>query len=80
MYSNNGTYISEFKPSQNAVDVTKNPHPKSELGLVSLFNGISTFMVYLMLEEQQWCYLTHSCKDKGVLSQGYLSESKPNSV
>ena len=41
--------------------------PKFVFGLVSLFNGISTFLCYLMLlEEQQWCYLTHSWEDKGV--------------
>ena len=42
------------------------------IGLVSLFNGISTFMGYLQLfyftiseEKQQWYFLTHSWKDKG---------------
>ena len=40
--------------------------------LVSLFNGISTFMGYLMpkpssRKKQQWYYLTHSWWDKGVL-------------
>ena len=40
-------------------------------GLVSLFNGISTFLGYfnakaILLEEQQWYYLTHSWEDKGV--------------
>ena len=37
--------------------------------LVSLFNGISTFVGYLkpLLLEELWCYyLTHSWKDKGV--------------
>ena len=38
--------------------------------LVSLFNGISTFVGYLMskpfLEEQKWYYLTHSWEDKRV--------------
>ena len=41
------------------------------LGLVSLFNGISTFVGLfnakaILLEEQLWCYLTHSWEDKGV--------------
>ena len=65
--------------------------------LVSLLNGVSTFslMAYqpfgffflfnakaIRLEEQQWCYLTHSWEDKGVhaFSQGYLSESESNSA
>ena len=37
--------------------------------LVSLFNGISSHVVYLMpihVEEQQWYYLTHSWDDEGV--------------
>ena len=43
----------------------------SRFGLVSLFNGISTFVGYLipkaiLLEEQYWYYLTHSWEDKGV--------------
>ena len=41
------------------------------IGLVSLFNGISTlFRLFnakaILLEEQQWYYLTHSWEDKGV--------------
>ena len=40
-------------------------------GLVSLLNGISTFVGYfnakaILLEEQLWYYLTHSWEDKGV--------------
>ena len=40
-------------------------------GLVSLFNGISTlFRLFnakaILLEEQEWYYLTHSWEDKGV--------------
>ena len=40
-------------------------------GLVSLFNGISTlFRLFnakaILLEEQQWYYLTHIWEDKGV--------------
>ena len=39
--------------------------------LVSLFNGISTFVRLInakaiLREEQQWYYLTHSWEDKGV--------------
>ena len=39
--------------------------------LVSLFNGISTlFRLFnakaILLEKQQWYYLTHSWEDKGV--------------
>ena len=39
--------------------------------LVSLFNGISTFVRLfkakaILLEEQQWYYLIHSWEDKGV--------------
>ena len=55
--------------------------------LVSLFNGISTFVGYfnakaILLEEQWWCYLTHSWEDNGgsYLSQEYLSESERNSA
>ena len=41
------------------------------LGLVSLFNGISTlFRLFnaktILLEGQSWYYLTHSWEDKGV--------------
>ena len=41
------------------------------VGLLSLFNGISTFVRLfnakaIILEEQQWCYLTHSWEDKGI--------------
>ena len=42
------------------------PPKKTMVGLISLFNGISTFVGYLMPEEQQWYYLTHSWEDKGV--------------
>ena len=35
-------------------------------GLVSLFNGISTFVGYLVPEEQLWYYLTRSWEDKEV--------------
>ena len=40
-------------------------------GLVSLFNGISTFFMLfnakaILVEEQLWYYLTHSSEDKGV--------------
>ena len=39
-------------------------------GLVSFFNGISTFVVYFkakaILPEQLWWYLTHSLEDKEV--------------
>ena len=43
----------------------------SWFGWVSLFNGISTlFRLFnaktILLEEQQWYYLTHSWEDKGV--------------
>ena len=43
----------------------------SILGLVSLFNGISTFVGYfnakaILQEEQLWYYLTYSLEDKGV--------------
>ena len=45
----------------------------ARLGLVwfGLFNGISTFVGYLnakaiLIEEQQWYYLTHSWEDKGI--------------
>ena len=42
-------------------------------GLVSLFNGISTFFRLfnakaILLEEQYWYYLTYSWEDKGVHS------------
>ena len=42
-----------------------------DVGLVSLFNGTSTFCRLcnakaILLEEQQWYYLTHSWEDKGV--------------
>ena len=45
--------------------------PKVNIGLVSLFNGISTLNRLfnakdILLEEQQWYYLTHSWEDKGV--------------
>ena len=41
------------------------------IGLLSLFNGISTFVGYfdakaILLEEQLWYDLTHSWEDKGV--------------
>ena len=56
-------------------------------GLVSLFNGISTFVRLfnakaILLEEQSWYYLTHSWKDKGVhtFPQGYLPKSERNSA
>ena len=44
----------------------------AQIGLDSLFNGISTFVGYLMpkppyyLKEQLWCYLTQSLEDKWV--------------
>ena len=47
-------------------------------GLVSLFNGISTFVglfnvKVILVIEKQWHYWTHSWRDKGdsYLSQGY---------
>ena len=52
---------------------TKKLKKQQEKGLVSvsLFNGISTlFRLFnakpILLEEQQWYYLTHSWEDKGV--------------
>ena len=47
------------------------PSLKSLIGLVSLFNGISTLFRLInakaiLLEEQQWYYLTHSWEDKRV--------------
>ena len=33
--------------------------------LVSLFNGMSNFVGYsILVEKQQWCYLTDGCSDK----------------
>ena len=47
------------------------PLQQESVGLVSLFNGISTlFRLFnakaILLEEHKWCYLTHSWEDKGV--------------
>ena len=57
------------------------------MGLVSLFNGISTlFRLFnakaILLEEQWWYNLTHSWEDKGVhtFPKGYLPESERNSA
>ena len=47
------------------------------MDLRGLFNAKA-----ILLEEQWWCYLTHSWEDKGVHTshKGYLSESKRNSA
>ena len=54
-------------------------------GLVSLFNGMSTFLGYLMPKpfsekNSSGTILTHIWEDKGVhtFSQGYLPESERN--
>ena len=56
-------------------------------GLISVFNGISTFISLfnakaILVEEQQWHYLTYSLEDKGVqyLFRGYESESVPKGL
>ena len=54
-----------------ATDQQRKSEKESRFGLVSLFNGISTFVGYfnaeaILLEEQSWYYLTHSWEDKGV--------------
>ena len=60
-----------YPPLCKSVAVFTNQLTVKRFGLVSLFNGISTlFRLFnakaIILEEQQWYYLTHSWEDKRV--------------
>ena len=61
---------SSERPSTKA-DVKSSQLIEEKIGLVSLLNSISTLLRLfnakaILLEEQKWCYLTHSWEDKGV--------------
>ena len=64
-----GVIVPVSVSSMRQIDLFENY--KYLIGLVSLFNGISTlFRLFnakaILLEEQQWHYLTHNWEDKGV--------------